>query len=153
MAIVLLAPGALVAAFAFANGGFFPDATATGAVAVLAVCGARAIFARWPLEGASTGLTVAFAALAGFAAWTLLSGRWSHAEARAVLEYDRVVLYAAILALFGSIAWTRDRARLMLAGLTAASLTVTVAALGVWLLPKTFPVGPEFARVRLAWLT
>src|SRR4051794_41801424 len=96
MAIVLLAPGALVAAFAFANGGFFPDATATGAVAVLAVCGARAIFARWPLEGASTGLTVAFAALAGLAAWTLLSGRWAHPQGRAGLGDDRGRLFPAL---------------------------------------------------------
>jgi hypothetical protein len=153
MAIVLLGPGALLAAFAFASGGFFPDATATGAVAVLAACLVRAVFARRPLEGASSGLAVAFAALAAFAGWTLLSGRWSHATARAVLEYDRVLLYLAILALFGSIASTRDRARVVLFGLTLGALAVAVAALAVWLLPERFPVGPEFARVRLAWPT
>ena len=57
-----------------------------------------------PFEGVSRWGPVAAGALALFALWQLLSWQWSDAPGRALLEFDRTLLYVAALVLFGSLA-------------------------------------------------
>ena len=96
---------------------------------------------------------MALAAFAGFAAWTLASSIWSDAPARALLEYDRTLLYGALLAIFVSLGRTEGRARALVAATALGCAVVGIAALGPWLLPETFPIAAEFGRGRLNWPT
>jgi hypothetical protein len=52
---------------------------------------------------------MAVALLAAYTLWTLISERWSHAPGRALVEFDRSLLYRLVTALFGSLAHTRFR--------------------------------------------
>ena len=107
-----------------------------------------------PLGPAVTpALVVAVVALAGFAVWVLASSGWSDAPARALLEYDRVLLYAATLVLFGLLGHSQARARGLLYGVALGALAISVAALGVWLMPDRFGVDEHFLRQRLSWPT
>ena len=64
---------------------------AAALVCVLLICGSHR--ATRPFEGWSPALGVAAGALAAFAAWTLASAAWSDSPARALVEFDRVLLY------------------------------------------------------------
>ena len=153
VAIVLLAPAGLMLALAYFSGGFFPDSTAVAAILVLLVLLVRATSAPTPFAGLSPALSVAAIALIGFGAWTLASGSWSGSPSRAALEYDRLLLYAAILVVTGILGRSAPRARLLLYGLAAASVVVSIAAAATWLLPDVFPAGQDFSRERLGWPT
>ena len=128
-------------ALAYFSGGFFPDSTAVAAVLVLLVLLVRATSAPTPFAGLSPALSVAAIALIGFGAWTLASGSWSGSPSRAALEYDRLLLYAAILVVTGILGRSARRARLLLYGLAAASVVVSIAAAATWLLPRRVPGG------------
>jgi len=153
VAAVLLLPAALVAALAFASGGFFPDETAVAAVVVLLALLLRATLAPHAFAGVGPGLTVAAIALIAFAVWTLVSGSWSGAPGRALLEYDRALLYAALLVLLGTLGRTDGRARLLLVALAAAAVVVAAAAAFTWLLPELLPAGTELSKERQGWPT
>ena len=56
--------------------------------------------------------------------WTLGSSAWSDSDSRALLEFDRVLLYAVALALFGTVERTPANVRRMLAGLALGMLVV-----------------------------
>jgi len=151
---LLFAPGTALILLALHNGGFFPIATAVTAIATLAILLLWATLMPHPGAGFSRGAAIAAGALAAFAAWTLASSQWSDAPARAILEYDRVLLYLGAFVLFALLGRTGARARLMVGGLAVATTLVCVGALGVWLLPETFPTDPaSFERYRLSWPT
>src|SRR3954451_6698619 len=92
-ALIVPVGGLATAYLALRSGGFFPDSV--GIVATLLAFG----FLLWvttahdPVGGWSPIATVAAAAGALLATWTLLSALWSDAPARATLEFDRVLLY------------------------------------------------------------
>src|SRR5437588_12675805 len=90
---LLLLPGALVVYLGLNAGGYFPDTSALVAIALLAVLAVRVCVAKDPFEGFSAPLVVAAGGFALFALWTLLSGTWSNSPARALIEFDRVLLY------------------------------------------------------------
>lgn len=148
-----LLPGLSVALLAPADGGFFPDATAIAAIGALALVVVLVLARRAPFGGISVGLLVASSALLGFAGWTLLSAFWSDAPGRALLETDRVVLYAAVLIAFGLLGRTLARTRLLMGALAVACIGLCVGGVLVWLLPETFPLGPAFDLRRLGWPT
>jgi hypothetical protein len=152
-AALLVLPGLALVLMAVRSGGFFPDVIAVAALAALACLVVRALLGPAPGVAVTPALVAAVVGLAGFAIWILASSHWSHAPARALLEYDRALLYAATLVLFGLLGASPARARGLLYGLALGALAITVAALGVWLLPGHYPVDDHFLRARLSWPT
>lgn len=146
LALVLL-PGALTVFFSFRSGGFFPGAPALVAAELAIVVAVRMAAARRPLEGLTPALAVAAAALGAFALWTFLSSGWSDAKGRALVEYDRALLYLLTLVLFGTVARTARRIRAMVYGLAGAIAAVCLTALAARLFPELglhdAPVHPE----------
>lgn len=151
--LALALPAAILLVLSFVSGGFFPDAAALAAMVVLAALVVRVTTAPVPFAGVSPALRAAVVVALGFALWTLVSGAWSDAWGRAVLEYDRVLLYLATLVLVGLLGRTGARARGLLHALAAASVAVSVAALAAWLLPEALPVGEDLSRERQGWPT
>src|SRR5687767_3265778 len=95
----LVAPALATLFLAFQAGGFFPGTVGLAAALLALALVARVTLAERPFEGWSLTLGVAAAALAGLAAWTLASAAWSDAPARALTEFDRVLLYLLLLSL------------------------------------------------------
>ncbi|HTE58942.1 MAG TPA: hypothetical protein VK631_01245 [Solirubrobacteraceae bacterium] len=151
--LVLVLPAIGLAVMSFVSGGFFPDATALATVLVLLVLLVRVTVAREPFAGVSAGVCAAGVVLIGFAMWTLLSARWSGSLSRALLEYNRALLYVAAFVLAGTLARSPARARVLLLALTVAAAGVSVAAVATWLLPEVFPAGGDLSRERLGWPT
>jgi hypothetical protein len=149
--LVLLAPAVLLAVLSFRSGGFFPDWSATATIAVLLLLTLRATLGRRPFAGAGRAVLAGAGTLAAFVLWVLLSGSWSDAWARALLEYSRDLGYLAMLVAAGLLGRSAARARVMVLGLAAAGTVVGVAALAAWLRPDLVHVGPDFARDRLSW--
>src|SRR3954468_2392015 len=89
----LVVPGVLTAVFCFRAGGYFPFWTGLGAAALCLALVLRVTLAERPFAGWSTAATVACAGGAGLASWTLVSAAWSHAPERALVEFDRALLY------------------------------------------------------------
>ena len=94
-------PAALTAALALRAGGFFPTETAVFAIGMALLLLGRVTLADRPLAGWSPALAVTSGALALFAGWTLLSALWSDAPLRAMLEFDRALAYALLVAVMG----------------------------------------------------
>jgi hypothetical protein len=148
---LLVFPGALVVYFAFNSGGMFELTTAFGALLVLTVILVCIASAREPLAGLSPLGAIACGALALFALWTLFSGSWSHASGRALIAFDRVLLYMAILALFACIPRTEARFRWLLRGLLVAGATVALIALVSRVLPGWWPTTTGLVNDRLTY--
>ncbi|MGI8624587.1 MAG: hypothetical protein ACR2NB_14150, partial [Solirubrobacteraceae bacterium] len=89
----MLLPGALVVALCFAAGGFFPGAVAIAACGLGLVLVLVLTLARRPFPGLSVPFVLGAVALTLLAVWTLVSASWSQSPARALVEYDRVLLY------------------------------------------------------------
>ena len=151
LAFVLLLPGALTVFFAFHAGGYMPGTAALVAAELAMVLGLRLTLARRPLEGLSVPLALAVGAIVALGAWTLGSAGWSHAPGRALLEFDRILLYGLALVLFGTLARTAVRVRWMLYGLALALVLVCGAALMSRLLPDLWPTVSEFKPARLSY--
>jgi O-antigen ligase len=151
MGVLVLLPGALIVYLGFNAGGFFPTTPAVVTIALLAVLAVRVCTARNPFEGFSPQLAVGASALALYALWTLLSGTWSHAPARALLEFDRALLYLVTLVLFGSIGRSPSRLRWMLRAVALGIAIVCVAGLITRVLPNVWAVSPGFVDKRLSY--
>jgi hypothetical protein len=149
--VILLLPGALIVYFGFNAGGFFPSAPAVVALVLLTVLGFRVAVAESPSEGFSASLAVAAGALGAFALWTLLSGRWSHAPGRALIEFDRALLYVVVLVLFGSIPRSSANLRRMVRAIAVGIGVVCIAGLATRLLPDVFPIAATLANGRLSY--
>ena len=146
----MLAP-AITAVLAFRAGGFFPAVTAWTAIALCVLLVLHITLAARPFAGWSRALTVAAGALALLAAWTLVSGEWSNARARALPEFDRVLAYLLVVVLAGSIA-RRPGDLAALLRWTAITLgVVCLAAVLSRVLPELLPTDPGFDADRLAF--
>ena len=148
---LLATPGALGLYLGFSSGGFFPGPSAVAAAGLLFALALRTSVAARPFEGLGWTVGVAAGALALLAAWTLASASWSDAPARALLEYDRTLLYLAAILLLGSVGWTAGRLRLALYGVLAAIVAVCAVAFVTRVLPDTFPADPGIAPERLEY--
>jgi len=129
----LVVPGALLLLLSFQSAGVGPGATAAAALGVGCLLAIRV--ALGPLAAVSYGQLVAGGGLSAFALWTLLSALWSDSAARAIIEYDRGLLYVLVFALLATVRHTSENLRLLLRGLFAAMLVVCLAALVSRLLP------------------
>ncbi|HYI38486.1 MAG TPA: O-antigen ligase family protein [Thermoleophilaceae bacterium] len=148
---LLALPGLAVVYLGFNAGGFFPGATGLAAVVLIAVLAVRIVAAPDPLAGFSPAVALALLAMVLLSLWTLGSSAWSDSDSRALVEFDRVLLYAAALALFGTVERTPANVRRMLAGLALGMLVVCGAGLISRTLPDLLPVLPNRENSRLSY--
>lgn len=153
IAAVLLAllPGALVVYFSFNSGGFFPSSVGFVTLLVIAMIVLRVLVAERPFAGFTTRLGIVAALFTGYAAWTLASQLWSDTQDRALIEFDRALLYLSLLVLFGLLPRPRWRMPWILRGLTVATLFVSSSALITRILPDVWPTAPSFVENRLSF--
>lgn len=142
VALVLLLPGALTAHTAFQAGGFFAGTPAVLVVIVGLGLVARMTLAEHPFQGFGRGLAGVSVALGLYCAWILLSSSWSDAPARALIDFDRALLYLLVLVLVGSL--PRDSA--YVAWALRGVVLAMVAVCGVALLTRLFPDVIHVAR-------
>jgi O-Antigen ligase len=146
-----LVPGALTLYLAFESGGFFPGATAVATLVLALLLLARVLLADDPFAGVSVPLAVAGGGMMLFAAWTLASAEWSDSSARALLEFDRVLLYLLALVWFGSFARSSRFVRWVLWGLALAMTAICAAGFITRTLPDVWSAPAEVERERLAY--
>jgi O-Antigen ligase len=150
-AALLLVPAGLVVFFGFNSGGFYPGPTSYVAVLLCIALALRVTMATDPFEGVGLGTAVAWGALALFALLTLLSQYWSHAPGRALVEFDRVLVYLLMMVLLGTVAHTRTRLVWILRALALAIIVICACGLITRLLPHVWPTTPELASNRLSF--
>jgi MFS family permease len=132
-------------------GGFFPDITAIAVLVLVVALVIRITVAADPFAGWSRPGAVAVLAAAGFASWTLVSGTWSDAAGRAIVEFDRALLYVLAIAFYATI--PRDRGNLtvvlrwVLLGFTVAALFGLASRLA----PDVFPISGRYLAQRLSF--
>jgi hypothetical protein len=128
-------------------GGYFPGATGIATVAVAIFLLLRMLLADRPFAGWSVAGGVAVGALTLLATWTLLSSSWSGSAERALLEFDRTLLYVLVLALFATYVREPGGVSVTLRWLVLAASIVAAAGLAARLAPDvsglTEPVSPE----------
>ena len=146
-----LLPGVLVVFLSFNAGGYFPRHVAIGLLIVTAVLVVRALASATPLSGFSLPAVAAAALLALLAAWAYASGTWSDSPIRALVEFDRVLLYFAALVLFASMPRTQDRVRWLVRGVLAGAFIVCACAFVTRALPELWPVASDVAADRLSY--
>lgn len=146
-----LLPGALVVLFAFNAGGFFPGVVAFVVIGLVLALVARIVSLPRPFDGLTVAWAVTASLLTLFAAWTLVSAAWSHAPARAVVEYDRALLYLLAFVAFGAGRRRPQHLRLLLRGLAAGAVVVCVCALITRLLPDVWRVATPLQPERLSY--
>lgn len=147
----LVLAGLLTAVLAFRAGGFFPAVTGLAAVVVILGLLLRVTLARDPFAGWSRAAAVATLAGACFASWTLASALWSGSAARAIVEFDRALLYVAVLTVAATFARRRTSLTVLLRWVLAAFVVVAVAGLASRLAADAFPASGRFIAERLAF--
>ncbi len=131
----------------FNAGGFFAGTTATVAFVFCALAVLGALLVARPLEGLTAALAVPLGLLAGFAVWTLVSATWSDASGRALIEFDRALLYVLVLAFFGMFFNGERRLEWGIRGFAVAAVAIcgagwlTRVAADLW--PIALDVQPE----------
>ncbi|MDQ4072255.1 MAG: hypothetical protein M3088_05205, partial [Actinomycetota bacterium] len=128
-------PAALTLYLSFNSGGFFPDATGFAVVGISLVLVVRVTLAERPFAGVSGPVLIAAGALTLLAIWTLLSAQWSGSPARALLEFDRTLLYLLVLVTMATLPVTGARLELALRAFAATVTVVCLAGLTSRLLP------------------
>lgn len=146
-----LAPGLLVVALSFEAGGFFPGATAAAAVALVVLLVLHVTLAERPFSGLSLLFLIGAVALGLLALWTLISAWWSDAPARALLEYDRALLYLLAFVALGLAGRTPARLRLALRSIAVAAFIVCLCGLVTRLLPDVWSVATDVRDDRLSF--
>lgn len=146
-----LAPGLLIIYFGFNGGGYFPGADAFVAVVLAIVLALRIWLAPEPFAGYGPLAAAAAGLLLLFGVWTLLSGTWSDAPGRALVEADRVLLYLLALLLFASVARSADRMRLILRSIVGGAFIVCAVGLTTRVAPDVWPIRPDIQEGRLSY--
>jgi hypothetical protein len=142
---------ALTIALGFRAGGFFAGVTALAALALAVGLAVRVTVAPRPFAGFSAGVAIGAGSLALFAAWTLCSEIWSHAPARALIEFDRALLYVLVMLTFGLVATRRGDLSRVVLGIAAAFVAICVAGLLSRLVPDVIDASPNIVGERLSF--
>jgi O-Antigen ligase len=150
-AFLAMLPGALVVYFAFEGGGYFAGSVAFIALLITQIVIVRVLVAERPFAGFTRRHAIVVGVFAGYAGWTLASALWSNAEDRALVEFDRALLYLLLLLLFGLLPRRRWRVPWMMRGLAGGSLVVCTVSLTTRLLPHVWPTAPGLANNRLSY--
>jgi hypothetical protein len=153
IATVLLAllPGALVVYFSFFAGGYFPSSVGFAALLVIQMIVLRVLVTENPFGGFTRRFGAVVLVFSAFAGWTLVSQLWSDTQDRAMIEFDRALLYLAVLVLLGLVPRRRWRMPWILRGLALGVLFVCTCALITRLLPHVWPVAQNLAEDRLSF--
>jgi hypothetical protein len=148
---LMLTPGFALVYLGFNAGGYFPDTQ--GFVTIIALLGVACwiAFAPRPFGNVSWPLLLTTLALAGFAFWTLVSGSWSNAEGRALIEFERVLLYLCVFLLFGLSLRELTQVRWLIWGVAGAITLVCFAALITRLYPDAWTIRPGLEENRLSY--
>lgn len=144
-------PALLTLYLSFNSGGFFPDATGFAVVGISLVLVVRITLAERPFAGISGPVLVAGGALTLLATWTLLSALWSGSPARALLEFDRTLLYLLVLVTMATLPVTGARLEWALRAFAAAVTLVCLAGLTSRLLPDVLATEPSALVERLSY--
>jgi hypothetical protein len=122
--------------------------TSRGSVAVVVLWAfALAVsVSLWPAARVPGAAVIAGGFLAAFAAWTGLSAFWAASPENAFNEFDRVLLYLAVLALAVAAAPRASSAR-WLAGLALGLTAIGLLALISRLFPNVFAAPRELAQI------
>lgn len=148
-ALLPLGAGVVVVYLSFHAGGYFPGSTGLVAAVLLLLLAVWIVVVDRPFSGFGRGSVIAASALGLLALWTLVSRGWSDAPARALVEYDRVLLYLAGFALFHVLGRRGERLRWMVRGVAAAAVVVCLCGLITRLFPNVWQLAPEVATQRL----
>lgn len=148
---LLALPGVLTLYLCFDAGGFFAGTPSLVAVVLAALLVLRTTGSERPFAGLSGPAVAAAVALALFAVWTLVSVAWSGAPARALLEFERSLLYLLGFLLFGSLPQSSARLAWMARGLALAVVAVCGVALTTRVAPDLWPVAPNINNDRLSY--
>lgn len=149
--MLLILPGALTVLLAFNSGGYFAGATAVASLIVAAALIVRLILADAPLAGFTRLLAVAVGALMLYAAWVLLSADWSHSSSRALVEFNRTLLYVLALVLFASVPHSPQRLRHVVWSLAIGFTVVCAAGVLTRTLPDVFTISAPVQLERLSY--
>jgi O-antigen ligase len=137
--------------FGFSAGGYFAGSVAVGALLVTVIVALRMLFARQPFAGFSRAHAAMVGVFTAYAAWTLASGLWSHAEDRAITEFDRALLYLMLLLLGGLVPRSMWRMRWITRGIALGAFVVCTAGLITRVLPRVWPEVASLANNRLSF--
>jgi hypothetical protein len=143
--------GVLTAFLTFRAGGFFPDITAIAVLVLAVALLLRITVAADPFAGWSRAGAVAVLAAAGFASWTLISGTWSDAGGRALVEFDRALLYVLALAFYATVPRDRGSLTVLLRWVLLAFTAAALAGLASRLAPDVFPISGRYLAERLSF--
>jgi len=131
-------------------GGFFPGTTGI-ATAFVAVCLLlRITVAAQPFAGWGPAASLAVGAFALYASWALISSSWSGAAERALLEFDRALLYLLVVAFFATFPRVPGGLQRMLRWLLLAFVTVAFVGLAARLLPDVSGITEALSAERLS---
>jgi hypothetical protein len=143
--------GLLTAFLTFRAGGFFPDITALVVLVLTAALVLRITVAADPFAGWSRAGAVAVLALAAFACWTLVSAGWSNATGRALVEFDRALLYVLALAFYAMVPRDRGSLTVLLRWVLAAFTAAALAGVASRVAADVFPIASRFHADRLSF--
>jgi O-antigen ligase len=147
----LALPAALTLTVAFLAGGFFPGTIGLAAGLLCLLLVARFTLAERPSAGWSAPLALTTGVLGLFCAWSLASSGWSDAPGRAMVEFDRALLYLLVLAFMGLHARAPGHLPVLLRWVGLAIALIAASALATRLLPETFPTSGGVNADRLAF--
>jgi O-Antigen ligase len=148
---MILLPSVLLVFLSFNAGGFFPGTPALVALVLVLLLVSRIILVPQPFAGFSPALAVAAGALSLYAVWTLLSATWSDSTWRALVDFDRALLYLLALVLFGSRPRDSGQVRWMTRCLALAILVVCSIGLITRLAPDLWPIASNLSENRLSY--
>jgi O-antigen ligase len=151
IAAQLALPGALVVYLSFNAGGFYPRTYAFVALALVLVLVLHATLAENSFGGFRWPAALAAVALSLYCLWTLVSALWSDAPGRALLEFDRALMYLLVLLSMGCIERTPERLRWAIRSVALGMAIVAVAGLLTRLLPDVMQTAPNLANQRLSF--
>jgi hypothetical protein len=143
--------GVLTAFLTFRAGGFFPDITALAVLVLTVAIVLRITVAADPFGGWSRPGAVVVLAAAAFASWTLVSGTWSDAIGRAIVEFDRALLYVLALAFYAMVPRDRGSLTVLLRWVLAAFTAAAIAGVASRVAADVFPISSRFHADRLSF--
>jgi O-antigen ligase/polysaccharide polymerase Wzy-like membrane protein len=143
--------GALTVYLAFNSGGYYPGATAIAALVLTLALLSWFAVARRPLANLGIDMAISAGALMLYGVWILLSASWSGSSARALVEFDRTLLYLLALLFFGLTARWKGGLRGLVWGVALALTVISVAGLISRILPHWWSATPVLQKERLSY--
>jgi O-antigen ligase len=150
-AALALLPGALIVFFGFNGGGYFPGTVGFAALVVSQMIAVRVLVVEDPFAGFSRPLAAVTTVMALFTGWVLASGLWSDAQDRALIEFDRALLYLLLLVLMGLLPRRAYRVVWLVRASALGAVAVCSAGLISRVLPHVWHTSPGVSNQRLSF--